>query len=94
MKGNCITILYLYDKGYFPYHRVFHITVILFQYFSSKLKVSSLEKSNEDQFSEIEILREELSELSTDMKSCTEKEAKLLEFTERLTETNVSLQVG
>jgi hypothetical protein len=26
------------------------------------------------------------------MKSCTEKEAKLLEFTGRLTETNVSLQ--
>ena len=75
-------------------HRVVHIIVILFRYFSCKLKVSSLEKSNEDQFSEIEILREELSELSTDMKSCTEKEAKLLEFTERLTETNVSLQVG
>ena len=75
-------------------HRVIHITVILFQYFSTKLKVSSLEKSNEDQFSEIEILREELSEISTDMKSCTEKEAKLLEFTEKLTETNVSLQVG
>ena len=32
--------------------------------------------------------------MSTDMKSCKEKEAKLLEFTERLTETNVSLQVS
>ena len=57
------------------------------------MKLSSLETSNADQRSEIEILQEEMTELSTDMKSCKEKEAKLLEFTEKLTETNVSLQV-
>ena len=78
----------------FLFHRQFTLTQYFSNIFSCKSKVSSLEKSNEDQFSEIEILREELSELSTDMKSCTEKEAKLLEFTEKLTETNVSLQVG
>lgn len=57
------------------------------------MKLSTLETSNADQRSEIEILQEEMAELSTDMKSCKEKEAKLLEFTEKLTETNVSLQV-
>ena len=57
------------------------------------MKLSALETSNADQRSEIEILQEEMTELSTDMKSCKEKEAKLLEFTEKLTETNVSLQV-
>ena len=57
------------------------------------MKLSSLESDNSNQLSEIEVLQEEMAELSTDMKSCKEKEAKLLEFTEKLTETNVSLQV-
>ena len=57
------------------------------------MKLSSLESDNLNQLSEIEVLQEEMAELSTDMKSCKEKEAKLLEFTEKLTETNVSLQV-
>ena len=57
------------------------------------MKLSSLESDNSNQLSEIEVLQEEMSELSTDMKSCKEKEAKLLEFTEKLTETNVNLQV-
>merc|ERR1712226_1534454 len=47
---------------------------------------------NVEVLSELDELREEMAEMSTDMKSCKEKEAKLLEFTERLTETNVSLQ--
>ncbi len=57
------------------------------------MKLSLEEKTKADQISEIETLREELVELATDMKSCKEKEARLLEFTEKLTETNVSLQV-
>ena len=57
------------------------------------MKLSTLEANNANQQSEIEVLQEEMTELSTDMQSCKEKEAKLLEFTERLTETNVSLQV-
>ena len=57
------------------------------------MKLSSLESDNLNQLGEIEVLQEEMAELSTDMKSCKEKEAKLLEFTEKLTETNVSLQV-
>ena len=57
------------------------------------MKLSSLESDNSNQLGEIEVLQEEMAELSTDMKSCKEKEAKLLEFTEKLTETNVSLQV-
>lgn len=57
------------------------------------MKLLLEEKTNADQISEIETLREDLVELSTDLKSCKEKEARLLEFTEKLTETNVSLQV-
>ena len=57
------------------------------------MKLSSLESDNLNQLSEIEVLQEEMAELSTDMKSCKETEAKLLEFTEKLPETNVSLQV-
>ena len=57
------------------------------------MKLSTLEANNTNLQSEIEVLQEEMTELSTDMKSCKEKEAKLLEFTEKLTETNVSLQV-
>ena len=58
------------------------------------MKLSTVEANNANQLSEIEVLKEEMEELSTDMKSCKEKEAKLLEFTEKLTERNVSLQVG
>ena len=58
------------------------------------MKLASVEKANADQLSEIEILREEMAELSTDMKACKEKEAKLLEFTQSLTENNVNLQVS
>ena len=57
------------------------------------MKLSTLEANNANQQSEIEVLQEEMTELSTDMKLCKEKEAKLLEYTEKLTETNVSLQV-
>ena len=62
--------------------------------FSLKIKFSVTEQNNADQLSEIETLREEMTEISADMKSCREKEAKLLEFTEKLTETNVCLQVN
>ena len=58
------------------------------------MKLSTLEANNTNLQSEIEVLQEEMTELSTDMKSCKEKEAKLLEYTEKLTETNVSLQVN
>ena len=57
------------------------------------MKLSTLEANNTNLQSEIEVLQEEMTELSTDMKSCKEKEAKLLEFTEKLTERNVGLQV-
>ena len=57
------------------------------------MKLSTFEANNTNLQSEIEVLQEEMTELSTDMKSCKEKEAKLLEYTEKLTETNVSLQV-
>ena len=57
------------------------------------MKLTTLEVNNANQQSEIEVLQEEMTELSTDMKSCKEKEAKLLEFTEKLTERNVGLQV-
>ena len=58
------------------------------------MKLSTFEANNTNLQSEIEVLQEEMTELSTDMKSCKEKEAKLLEYTEKLTETNVSLQVN
>ena len=57
------------------------------------MKASSTEETNAAQLSELEKLREEVLEISADMSSCREKEAKLLEFTQKLTETNVSLQV-
>ena len=63
-------------------------------YFRYKEKLTLVEKNNVEVLSELDELREEMAEMSTDMKSCKEKEAKLLEFTERLTETNVSLQVS
>ena len=58
------------------------------------MKLCTFEANNTNLQSEIEVLQEEMTELSTDMKSCKEKEAKLLEYTEKLTETNVSLQVN
>ena len=57
------------------------------------MKASSTQETNAAQLSELEKLREEVLEISADMSSCREKEAKLLEFTQKLTETNVSLQV-
>ena len=57
------------------------------------MKASSTQETNAAQLSELEKLREEVLEISADMSSCREKESKLLEFTQKLTETNVSLQV-
>ena len=57
------------------------------------MKSALAEQDKAEQSSEIETLREEMSDISADMKSCREKEAELLEFTKKLTETNVSLQV-
>ena len=57
------------------------------------MKSALAEQDKAEQSSEIETLREEMSDISADMKSCREKEAELLEFAKKLTETNVSLQV-
>ena len=58
-----------------------------------KMKASSTQQTNAVQLSELEKLREEVDEITADMSSCREKEAKLLEFTQKLTEANVGLQV-
>ena len=59
---------------------------------SLKMRLSSEEDKYSASNVEVERLKADNNELSNDMESCRKKEAELLEFTQKLTESNVTLQ--
>ena len=59
---------------------------------SLKMRLSSEEDKYSASNVEVERLKADNCELSNDMDSCRKKEAELLEFTQKLTESNVTLQ--
>ncbi len=59
---------------------------------SLRMRLSREEERCSEKGTEAEGLREEAAELRGDMASCRRKEAELLEFTQKLTDKNVTLQ--
>jgi len=59
---------------------------------SLKMRLSSEEEKYSASTAEVDRLKADNTEINNDMIACRKKEAELLEFTQRLTETNVTLQ--
>jgi len=59
---------------------------------SLKMRLTSEEERSSTSNAEVERLKADNCELNNDMEACRKKEAELLEFTQKLTETNVTLQ--
>jgi len=60
---------------------------------SLRMQLQRVEDRSEERSAEVERLRTEAVELLADMAACRTKEAELLEFTQKLTDKNVTLQV-
>jgi len=60
---------------------------------SLRMQLQRVEERSEERQAEIERLRSEAAEILADMAACRAKEAELLEFTQKLTDKNVTLQV-
>ena len=60
---------------------------------SLRMQLQRVEERSEERNNEVERLRSEAVELLADMAACRRKEAELLEFTQKLTDKNVNLQV-
>ncbi len=60
---------------------------------SLRMQLQRVEERSEERSAEVERLRSEAVELLSDMAACRRKEAELLEFTQKLTDKNVTLQV-
>ena len=58
------------------------------------MQLQRVEERSEERNTEVERLRLETVELMSDMAACRRKEAELLEFTKKLTDKNVTLQVS
>ena len=58
------------------------------------MQLQRVEERSEERSAEVERLRSEAVELLADMAGCRRKEAELLEFTQKLTDKNVTLQVS
>ncbi len=58
------------------------------------MQLHRVEERSEERSAEVERLRSEAVELLSDMAACRRKEAELLEFTQKLTDKNVTLQVS
>lgn len=58
------------------------------------MQLQRVEERSEERNTEVERLRLEAVELMSDMAACRRKEAELLEFTQKLTDKNVTLQVS
>ena len=58
------------------------------------MQLQRVEERSEERNNEVERLRSEAVELLADMAACRRKEAELLEFTQKLTDKNVNLQVS
>ena len=56
------------------------------------MQLQKAEENNKAKAKEIERLRTENQEVNEDMAACRQKEAELLEFTQKLTDKNVTLQ--
>jgi hypothetical protein len=61
---------------------------------SLRMQLQRVEERSEERSAEVERLRSEAVELLADMAGCRRKEAELLEFTQKLTDKNVTLQVS
>jgi hypothetical protein len=61
---------------------------------SLRMQLQRVEERSEERNNEVERLRNEAVELLADMAACRRKEAQLLEFTQKLTDKNVNLQVS
>jgi hypothetical protein len=61
---------------------------------SLRMQLQRAEERSEERQTEIERLRTEAVETLADMSACRAKEAELLEFTQKLTDKNVTLQVS
>ncbi len=61
---------------------------------SLRMQLHRVEERSEERSAEVERLRSEAVELLSDMAACRRKEAELLEFTQKLTDKNVTLQVS
>ena len=57
------------------------------------MQLKRVEDRSEERSAEVERLRSEAVEILADMAACRTKEAELLEFTQKLTDKNVTLQV-
>ena len=60
---------------------------------SLRMQLKRVEDRSEERSAEVERLRSEAVEILADMAACRTKEAELLEFTQKLTDKNVTLQV-
>ena len=61
---------------------------------SLRMQLQRVEERSEERSAEVERLRSEAVDLLADMAACRRKEAELLEFTQKLTDKNVTLQVS
>lgn len=59
---------------------------------SLKMQLSTENEKLENNESQIQVLKTDNQELAIDMAACQKKESELLEFTQKLTDTNVTLQ--
>ena len=59
---------------------------------SLRMQLQREEEKCASRSTEIERLKQEAAEIGEDMAACRRKEAELLEFTQKLTDKNVSLQ--
>ena len=57
------------------------------------MQLKRVEDRSEERSAEVERLRSEAVDILADMAACRTKEAELLEFTQKLTDKNVTLQV-